>query len=560
MKKNLSKVLLAMGTAFVVLMSSCSKVPTQSKHIPKEAAFVLSIDGKQLHDKLVASGITMDKLFESIQGGDTTSEVAKGMKEIENSGIDLKSQVFIAMTPATGGKMTFNFVGKLDDAAKFEAFLKKNKSTVEIKAEGSDFKYAAIDEAVVGWNKDVIIGVAIQGSYGDESTSAAKVEVARLFKLKESESANSIDGFKKLMKEKADMSMFANIGALYGMEQSGAAAMMMGSLKKLYEGAYYTATANFENGKIEASMKTYPSEALAKIMKKYDWDGVDLSMLEKYPSANINGFALVNFDLRMIADIVKEAGMDGLVNMGLAQSGLTLDDILKAFKGEIVAVASDFKNVKKVSEWDSTYTYNSQEVKWLFALKVGEKAAFDKVMGSQFGQQMFTKQGDKYILKEEMAAMSKVAVSIDSKDIIVASDAALQAEYVAGKGKATVPAEVLSEAKGNPGAFWVDLEKILASAPLDEIGAPEVETELKSLFKDIRIISAKPNGGVSTSTFVLNFKNKEQNSLAQLINFGTKAAKVIKEKEAAQRAAWETEEDTTVAEDAVVDTAVAAPF
>ncbi|WP_282456850.1 DUF4836 family protein [Chitinophaga sedimenti] len=432
-------------------------------------------------------------------------------------------------------------------------------TTVEIKSEGSDYKYAQLGEAVVGWNKEVVIGVAIQGSYGETSETAAKTELTRLFKLKEAESANSIDGFKKVMKEKADMSFYMNMSSIYNMQQGGGAeAMMLAGLKKLYDGAYYTATANFENGKITGEMKSYSSEALTKIINKYSWDGVDLAMLEKYPSANIDGFALANFDLRMIGDILKEAGMDGLVNMGLSQSGLTLDDILKAFKGEIVAVASDFATVKKTSEWDSTYTYDEPQVKWLVSLKVGDKAAFDKVMSSQVGQEAFVKQGDTYVLKDEMAAMGKFSVHIDAKAIVVASDAALQAEYIAGKGKATLPAEATADAKGKTGVFYVDLEKILGSAPLDGIGNADVETDLKSLFKDIKGVTGKPSGNVSTGSVVVNFKNKEQNALAQLINFGLKAQKAIEAKQEEQRKKWAAEDSATEA--IMVDTVAAPAF
>lgn len=559
MKKNISKVLLTIGAAVVVLLSSCSKVPPQSKHIPKEAAFVLSIDGKQIQEKLVSNGLTMDKLFEAVQQGqDTSNPVIKGFKEIQNSGLDIKSNLFVAVTPSAGNNATVDFIAKLDDGAKFEAYLKKSVQTIEIKSEGSDFKFAELGEGVVGWNKETVISVLIAGGYGDATKLAAKTELTRLFKLKESESANSVAGFKKLMKEKADVAAYLDFSSAYNnLGQDATSAAMLGSLKKLYEGAYYTMTANFENGKIDAKMTSYASDALGKIIKKYSWGGVDLDQLQKYPSSNIDGFMLVNFDLRMIGDIVKEAGLDGLVNMGMAQSGLSLDDVLKAFKGEIVAVASDFTINKKPSEWDSTYIQKTPEVKWLVALKVGEKAAFDKVMGSPVAQQAFEKQGDKYVYK--MGGFGGPAVSIDAKDIIVASDEALQAEYKAGKGKATINGDILSEAKGKPAVLFVDIEKLMASAPLEEIDAPEIEGDLKGLFKDIRMVSNKPSGSTSTSSFVLNFKKQDQNSLVQLINFGTKAYKVIKAKEEAQRKQWESYTDSAaVVENApvVVDTVV----
>src|SRR5690606_37927964 len=119
---------------------------------------------------------------------------------------------------------------------------------------------------------------------------------------------------------------------------------------KLTAGSFQTAAVHFENGKIRVNSLSYAGKEMQDIMKKYPMEKVNISMLENYPSEDIFGFALLNFDLRMIGDIIKLVGMDGLANVGLAEAGLTLDDILQAFKGELALIGSDFSVKSQPSE------------------------------------------------------------------------------------------------------------------------------------------------------------------------------------------------------------------
>ena len=137
---------------------------------------------------------------------------------------------------------------------------------------------------------------------------------------------------------------------------SGMAALMSTNIQKLTAGSFQTAAVLFtKTARSRLNSLSYAGKEMEDIMKKYPMEKVNINMLETYPSEDIFGFVLMNFDLRMIGDIIKLVGMDGLANVGLAEAGLTLDDILKAFKGEIALVGSDFSVKSVPSEWDSTY-------------------------------------------------------------------------------------------------------------------------------------------------------------------------------------------------------------
>ena len=532
-----------MTGAAVLLLTACSKAPEQGKYIPKSAALVLSVNSKQVQQKLVTEGISVDKLFEAVQKKDTASGFAKAMKDMENSGVDLQGDVSIALVPGDGGiKSYISGVAKLKDAAKFEAFLKE-KTQKEIKS-GSDFKYVVDGESLIGFDKGTIISLfafnpnkfegngftmdttaapaAPQGIAGDEK---GWVETLNgLFHLKADESVGTIESFKNVQKEKGDVTFWMSSEQIYAFNPSsaaGMAAMFTTNIKKITAGSYQTVAVFFENGKIKANSTGYSGKELQEIMNKYPSQKVNLSMLETYPSENILGYALMNFDLRMVGDIIKLIGMDGLANMSLAQAGITLDDILKAFSGEIVLVSSDFSVVKKASPFDSSFKVTQPQLKYIFNMKVGDKAAFEKVMNSPMIGQMFTKQGEDYLPKQPLG--ESTAVSINNKNIMVGSDAALLADYKAGKSKAKLEDALLSKAKGNVLSAYLNVEKLVNNLPAEEMKLPDsVLNDIKGLLKDFNVISEPYSGKTQRSTIELNFKNENQNTLAQLITFSKK--------------------------------------
>lgn len=568
MTRNISKVLLTAVTAAVVF-SACSKLPEQSKYIPKTAGVVLSINSKQISKKLITNGLTMDKMFTSIQSKDTANPAMKAWKDAENSGIDLQSNFFVSVVFNTPQQSYVSITGGLKDAAKFEEYLKKTLKSFSLKKK-NDFQYVWEEDqkAVIGWNKETVIyvrnvdanrlknGGMPDYTPDDSSEDAAEpavvdtafaqpvrqttpvataeedtwvAEVDHLFHLKKDETAGSLEPFNDLLKDNADLSVYVNPEPIYA-SQGSSMAMVPANLKNLIAGNFYTGAINFEKGKVVMDGSSYIGKDLAAIYKKYEAKSADLEMLEKYPSNNITGFLLYGFDFRMIGDIVKSTGMDGIANMGLHSSGLTLDDILAAFNGQMVFAASDFAVTKQPNPYFPEDSITKTDAKWVFAMKVGDKAAFEKVMTSPMLKGMFTKQGDQYVMQEGMPGMP--AVSINDKLVVSASDKALLDEYIAGKGKAGgLDNSFLSKIKGNPLGGYINFEKIMNNIPEEEVPADgkEMLAEVKNLLKDATVLTHSFDGKVSHSEMVLNFKNESENSLVQIVNMSTKMAKYYQE-------------------------------
>ncbi|WP_143308548.1 hypothetical protein [Chitinophaga vietnamensis] len=578
MKKTISKVLLTAVTAAVVL-SACSKVPEESKYIPKEAGVVLELNAKQLTQKLVTNGLSMEKLFNAAQTKDTS--ITNAWNDAKNSGIDLASNFFASFIfrgDIREGKSYLSITGSLKDADKFEAYLKKNVADFSLKNK-NDFKYIwdAKQHAVIGWTKSTLIYVApldrnkldqlnnngmptLPDANGDgdvDSAAAAPAATAspaaqvtedeaatwvaetdHLFHLKENETAGTIEPFKKLMKDPADIAVFVNPESIYN---SGQFAMIPANFKKLMEGTYYTGTLNFEKGKVLFNGDTYYGKELAAIYKKFGKKEVDMDMLKKYPSENITGFLSYAIDLHVIGEIIKSTGADGLVNMGLQNAGLTMDDILNAFEGQLVYVASDFTVTKKESQYFPGEFRDEPSAKWIFNLKVGNKDAFNKVMTSPMVKQYFTKEGDHYVMANPAMAAMAPSFNITEKSVTLGSDSALLQQYLAGKGSIKLPEGVESKVKGSMMGGYLNVEQIMKNIPEDKVDSTEKSmiVKLKNLLKDATFSAQTSSGDIQHSEAVLNFKDQDKNSLVQLVEFGTEAAKMVeakKKKEAANQA------------------------
>ncbi|MBV7528762.1 DUF4836 family protein [Chitinophaga sp. sic0106] len=578
MKRTISKLLLTAGVA-AVMLSACSKVPEESKYIPKEAGLVFELNAKQLSEKLVTNGFTMDKLMAAAQSGDSAKD-AKSWEDAKNSGIDLTSNFFVSFVfrgQVNENKSYIEATASLKDVTKFENFLKTNLSGYEVKT-GKDFKYTwdKKSSALITWNDKTVLYLmhlptsklnGLPGTGGEPAEDAAEVdaeaypadtaapveavatpvanvtaelpdeaavlisEADHLYHLKEAETAGSLEPFKKLLKENADISLFFNSEATYN---SGMLTMLPANFKKLMEGSYTTATANFEKGKVVMNTNSYAGKQMMEIFKKYGKREIDMDMLEKYPGENITGFIAYAFDFHMIGEIVKSVGMDGMVNMMLSQkSGLTMDDLLNAFDGQLVYVSSDFKMERVPNPYFEGDTLDKPKSNWIFNMKVANKEAFNKVMTSPLLANMFVKEGDKYVLASPDMAASMPAMSLTEKSITLGSDSVLLGQYLGGKGKIKLPEAVNGKVKGSMLYGYLDFEKLASAVPMNSVGEDEkaVVTKAKDLLKDLTI-SAKPiSGDVQSGEVVLNFRDQNRNSLVQLVEVATEAAKVAKAKE-----------------------------
>ncbi|WP_123891745.1 hypothetical protein [Chitinophaga costaii] len=593
----------AVALLAVTLLTSCAKLPRQSKYIPANAVFVMDINTRQISNKLVSGGLSFDKLVSASEkataasrGEDTNdssreTSTAKAVKQAQKSGIDLTDHFFAAYVQDTidNTKSYVSMIASLTDSSKFSSFLKAT-SPDAVSGKGSDFSYLYLPEehTIIGWNADNAVSVtginvsrmaAMGGALypplsgisgynaGDTITDSAQAVLSDtttvtpppdtlehfwagrleyLFHLKESERATSYASLKSALKQGTDLSIWINPTTLYKDEYI---LKLPGDFRKLFSDSYYTASLNFEDGKVVAASSAYINPTLDSILKKYNTN-IDPDMLKNYPSNNITSFLLYGFDPRIIGDVLNALKVNDLVDTGMqSMLGISLSDALNAFNGQFVAVASDYAIVKKPAPWDSTEQFNETQVKWLFSAKVKDKAAFQRIMDSKNVSMFFTKDGDHYTFAIQN---SKTFVAdINLEHVSFASDAQLLAQYSAGKsGK--VGDTFTNLVKGNTIGAYVNLNQLLGAVGTtteNDTTALAITKNAKDLFQDVVLDQYPVKDKVVKSAWVLNLKDKSKNSLASLVSFSLDAYQRISDANAKARAQWDVQQasDTSAA-------------
>jgi Domain of unknown function (DUF4836) len=522
----------------VVMLTSCSKTPKQVKYIPKDAAYIVAVDTKSLKDKLKSGNIDIDSLIKKY-GGDNMDSTAKKMwADFKNAGIDWDDQAFffMSMKNSVAGGQTFvvNFMASLSDGKKFEDFLKTQPQTKEIK-KGTGFSYtAAGSDGVLSWNDKVVIVTMYEnnqsGTYdtvthtwnyppASAKQASALKEVERLYNQKENESIASVKAFTDLIKEKGDAHIFTSTDGFSSM-MSGLP-MMMPKLNELMKGNYTTATLNFEDGKIVAKATNYVNDKVAGILKKYAGPTIDMSMLENYPSNNVNVIAAASFKPEIVSGILTELQLEGAADMALGSAGLTTQDLYKCLKGDIAVISSDFSYAVNPTATPGMMAWPMPTAKLIFAAPIGDKASLDKILAKGVATQMLVQNGDTYTLPAGGPGLA-FFIKVDAKNIYLTNDAAALQGYIAKTSKTGVSGDVLSKFKGKSTAFYVNAESYLngISASLVGGGADSIAlVKAKATFKDVFATSDNLSGNTSKSEFEFNFKDAKQNSLVSIANF-----------------------------------------
>ncbi|RFM26732.1 DUF4836 family protein [Deminuibacter soli] len=521
----------------VLVFASCKKsVPKQVRFIPKDASFVIGINPKNLNGKLAKSNISLDSLFKSALADNADANDVQKWDDLKNSGINFQSDVYafvqIKGSIMSGSSTTLGAVAALDDATKFEAYIKKQKPGITVqKANG--FSFATIQNSLaIGWSGDIVVLAGNPNTHSMLDTTANATAgaaqqqqvLADIFALKEEASVASIAEFRDLTATKADALLWTNSSNTLN---TAIPMIAMTKASDLMKDSYGAGFVNFEDGKVAGEFKYYANKAFGDILKKYAGPTVDMGMVDQYPSANIDGFGVFSFNPQLITAIVQFIGLDATANSYLNSSmGFTLDDVTKAFKGDFAIIASDAGEKEVTSPYNPALTYKQSTVKYLFNARVGDKAAYTKVTAALAAKGVLVANAGGYTI----SPVPGIAASIDDKNVLVASDSALLLDYKAGKGKATLAADVKDKVKGSATAMYFDIAKIMTGftpAPADTTKTAIHQLALKT-FRDAYFASDNYDGKAMKSIFEMRTVNEKENSLASIVKFSAGSARLAK--------------------------------
>lgn len=532
------------------LMVSCkNNTPKEAKYIPKETSLVLALDPQQLQDKLQKGGISIDALVQKIFKSDSidSKDKAKFNELRTNAGIDWNEKLFVFMINKSNADNSqtnvFSVLGSLNDASKLEAFLKKeDKLITRTIQKEKDYSYMVTEDgSMLSWNDKQVIATMYTRSAkpvydtiemtfkkpAPANTEAEmKAQVNRYFTQKPAESLADVEIFTNMFKEKADGYAFTSANSSF----SGVLNTMpiqIPRLEEILKDNYSASTLTFEDGKILAKSATYTNQLLSSVLKQYSGPTVNLSMIENYPSQNINCVVVAAFNPELIGGLLKQLEVEGLVNNFLEKSGLSSQDIYKSLKGDIAVVISDLgmSQPEPQSKNDERSMMGKRPSgKMLINATVGDKASFIKLMDLAAAQGFVVKQNNTYKATGVVAAMG-MFIMADDRNLIIASDSLTYTQYMAKATKAAINPEILDRLKGKSTAFYFDIANTLNGFMGDSTGHFNNSMRTaKGTFKDMIATSDNFDGKSVKAVFEVRMQNEKQNSLVTLTSLLTDIA------------------------------------
>ncbi len=549
-----------------VALTSCkNNAPEEAKYIPKNATFVLAIDPLQMQDKLEKGGINMDSLFGKIfKNDDPLSEDRVIFTKLKDSaGINWSKKIYLFVLQKTNEdnsqSNTFSAMGSLQDAGKIEHFFKTQKelTSLEIKKE-KNFSYLIHGEGgILAWNDKVFIAsmythilkpvydtaeMTFKKPGRVDSEKEMKQQVELYFNQKESESILKVDVFANMFKEKADGYMFTSANSSIGV--LSAMPLQIPKLEELIKDNFSASTLHFDEGRILAKSTSFTNPVLSHLLEKYAGPTVNMSMIENYPSNEINGIVMASFNPEIFSGILKQLEVEGLVNSFLDKSNLSIQDIYKALKGDIAVVVSDLGMAQKEpgKKTDERTMIKKHPIgKMILNASIGDKASFNKLMAKAMEQGLLVKVNNTY---KASGLLSKLGIYIqsDEKNFIVASDSLTCIQYLAGSNKLALSSDIIARLKNKSTVFYLDISKTFKGFNKDTSGSFNHSVMTASeTFKDLFASSDNFDGKSIKASFEIRMQNQQQNSLVTLTRLITDIAIDIrlqakKEKELEDRA------------------------
>jgi Domain of unknown function (DUF4836) len=528
--------LLLILSASVLLFASCgNKGGSSGLMIPKDAALVVHINSPSLSSKLSWDEIKQSNWFTTMQKGRKTSDtlVNELLANPGSSGINLNADmIFYIKKHGRGSYMIF--AGALTDAAAFEKLCKDMHKQAEIKKDGdfsyissadkgsvvwntSHFAYAA-NAPVPGMNRAVEKGETFQMPNQITSDSLRILGVEALT-LKASDNLDSDERFTSLIKDSSDVHIWMNIGKYF----PGGTSEMMPAIKTdfLLEDNISATSINFDNGKITAKSKQYYNEKMRKLFADYKAEPVSAAVINRIPSSNVAGVLAFNYPPAGLKALLKMVGVDALADMFLAQAGFSIDEFVKANKGEILLSISDPAAKQKQ---DTGKSKSSFDMNVLFATSVNDKPSFEKMITLAWD---FSKKFREGGLPKDMP---EISYKLENNWFAASNSADFRDKFLAG-GDSKLP--FANKISGHPFALYIDLQKLTGMHPAfgnADTSSKTGAANTLNIWEDMIATGGDYKDKATHFDFEINFIDKNTNSLKQINQYFDKMHAMKKER------------------------------
>lgn len=552
-----SKLLLAAVVVMTVILApSCGSKSGGSTGllVPEDAAFVLHINSKSLGSKLSREDIRQSAWFTELSTHVSDTNARRFFDDPAVTGVDTDAD-FVVFVKKQGKNGLVVFEGSVKDEAKFAAFLKETgkDGIVSSKGDTKSFTMPGKDGGTITWNKTHFIvmsaiplpepksmGYSKRRKYNDDYDGGPKTLSRdsliyysnQVLNLSKSKRLDKDKRFASLVTDGKDFHIWVSVER-YARAMVGPSVLSeMGNLSLLVDGQVSATSFNFDKGKITMDIKNYYGSKLSSLLSKYEGKPISEEMLSRLPSQNVLGALAINFNPEIVSEILDVTKLKVFADAYLSQADYSIDELVKANKGDILLAATDFSlkvNIDSFERYDGSGTFrvdSSTEptAKWIFATSVGDKESFVKlikVVSQQTGR-MFKRESD-------------ISYKLENNWFTVGSSEEYLTQFIAGGN--TKPA-FADKIKGHPIGAYIDLRKVwpvaLSDTKKDSAAMKAVELASRT-WEDIVGYGGEFTDKALVFHAEINMVDKNTNSLKQLNSFVDEMYKIMK----SRRRGWD---------------------
>ncbi|WP_081151197.1 DUF4836 family protein [Niastella vici] len=527
MQRNL--IILLLLSVIITGIVSCSH-DNKGMAVPNDASVAVLINTKTLTSKVSWQEIQQNEWFRNLYSRQNDSLGKQILDDPANSGIDITGDLaFFIKKEGRGGYMAFE--GGVQNATAFEAFATKINKGGRVSKDGDVNILNTSHRSLVAWTNNRFIYIMdvpsppirptdpIEGS--SFTTDSLQKFAVELFDLPRKNNLLNDDRFVSLMKETGDIHYWVNAEQYYG-SLSGYLSLISG-LSVLFEGNAYGTAINFENGKIAFKSRAFYNTKLKEMLKQYAEGKVSETTINRIPSKNVVAVFAMKYPPAALKDLIKLAGVDGFVNGFLGREGSSIDEFVKANKGDVLLSVSDFE-IKPQELTITDEDGNQQTIKQddmpsanvLFATSVNDKPAFDKLIN---------------ILQSRVQDFGPLASNVHfqlSNDWFAASNSPEQVNaFLKGGGTNQFP--FASRISGHAFGGYINLQEVLK-----RVGPAFSDSNTKAaldasinMWQDIFMTSTGEKDDSYTGEAEINLVDKNTNSLKQLNKYLDAIQKIV---------------------------------
>lgn len=537
-----------------IFFSACNSLPDHARYIPKNAVAVISLDAKTLGKKVAWNVITGSKLFQEMQN-EMSKGQSKGMNGLDEAGIDASNTFYLYVSSDKRYKTSNRITAliPLSNAGQWEAFVKKTFPAATVKQHGDRKEAVLTGKVFASWTGKLLVvmnalpnpqnympgnadSTAQQSAGNDETVMEAAMNEA--FEAPKDNQLINDKRFAKLQHEGHDATAWINYDQLMSDYITPQMSQMTGGIslaKNLWQDAAAATGIDFDKGRIVEVGRFYASDSLRSICKEFGATNADKGMIDKLPTQNLDLLMAWHLAPNGLKDLLNKLNVLGLANIALSSQNMDVDYILNAFTGDMAITLNDF-SLKKVSDSVSAAINISDSGKvsgnfnfglkpsmnTLFVMEINKKENFNKLLQMAVDNGLANMGNNLYAMP--ISGTDSVFVMVSDKYAAISNKSANVAAFISGTYKGQkLRDEAAKEVYGHPFGAFIDIQQIgnmidpgIGGTPNDSAAIAEA----KKLISDVTSGGGEFRDGAFEARTNINFVNKDENSLLELMDFG----------------------------------------